>query len=219
MSYDTSTIISSQVKPEQQKVEITMKLNTDCPNFDRSKGEQIALNVDGCDSDAKANPDDGEELFPESLMDRVVLSSTKTVSNTGRYAVGILDGNEFHLTPLSAILSLRPNFEYLDKSDKTAKQEGRVDNEEDADEPSEESQVKQVNVRFARAGSSREKQQKNSFEMQQKKLKEEPWTRVRFNHVKTERWNTESQLMFCKKMDQEIKNLNLKPSEYLQSLQ
>lgn len=230
MSYDTSTVVSSRVKPKQKKVEVTMSLNTTCPNFDRSKAEQIALNVDG--SDAKAMPKTTDEennlqTFPEGEMDRLVLTSTKAVKDAGRYAVGILDANELHVTPLDAILSLRPNFEYLDKSDKTAKAEGRGllnENEEDVDDPANEGadEMKAVTVRFAKgsqaAKDKAEKAKQKTFEYQQKKAEEEPWVRVRFNHVKTDRWTEESQKMFCKRMDDEIRTLNVKPDHYLDAL-
>ena len=80
-----------------------------------------------------------------TLSNRLVLSSTQAVPDTSRYAVGILDANEFHLTPVDAVLSLRPSFDYLDKSDKTAKSEGRLlgmDTEEEEDIPASGSDAK-----------------------------------------------------------------------------
>ena len=98
-------------------------------------GEQIALNVDGCDahntsdkSRSKSKPgkidqssNDSDLNFPDGRMDRQVLTSTRAVQDTSRYAVGILDQNELHITPIEGVLSLRPSMEYLDQSDKTAK--------------------------------------------------------------------------------------------------
>lgn len=48
------------------------------------------------------------------------------VSASSRYAVGLLGGNELHLTPVRAVLNLKPSMDYLDKSDKTARAEGRA---------------------------------------------------------------------------------------------
>ena len=131
MSYDTGQVISSKVKAKQQQVEVTMALNTSSSNYDASKGEQIALNVDGYDAHnahSKNKPgygnsvtNDAELTFPDGRMDRQVLSSTQAVRDTNRYAVGILDQNELHITPLEGVLSLRPSMEYLDQSDNTAK--------------------------------------------------------------------------------------------------
>ena len=39
--------------------------------------------------------------------------------------MGIFNGSELHLTPLNGIVSLKPSLQYLDKSDRTAKSEGR----------------------------------------------------------------------------------------------
>lgn len=144
--------------------------------------------------------------------------------------MGILDANEFHLTPLDAVLSLRPSFEYLDKSDKTAKSEGRLlgadggaEDEDEAaagGEPGQE--MKAVTVRFAKGGKSDQervgKMREKSYEYQQKMAKQEPWTSVRYNHVKTDKWQKESQKMFCKNMEREVPDLTLKSDEYLEAL-
>lgn len=228
MSYDTSTVLSARVKPKQKKVEVTMAMNTQCTNFDTSKAKQIALNVDGSDAAERSQDMDAEEnlTFPEAVMDRLVLSSTHSVPDTSRYAVGILDANEFHLTPLDAVLSLRPSFEYLDKSDKTARNEGRLlgaDTEEDeAAEAGTSQEMKAVTVRFAKGGKMDQERvgkiREKSYEYQQKMAKQEPWTRVRYNHVKTDKWQKESQKMFCKNMEREVPDLNLKSDEYLEAL-
>ena len=98
-------------------------------------GEQIALNVDGCEAhksgdrtqskiragQADSSTNDSDFKFPDGRMDRQILSSTRAIGDTSRYAVGILDQNELHITPLEGVLSLRPSMEYLDQSDKTAK--------------------------------------------------------------------------------------------------
>ena len=78
----------------------------------RSKSKHAQNNISANDSDLN---------FPDGRMDRQVLTSTRAVGDTSRYAVGILDQNELHITPLEGVLSLRPSMEYLDQSDKTAK--------------------------------------------------------------------------------------------------
>ena len=108
--------MDSRIKPEQQKVELTVGLNVSCPNYDKSKGEQIALNVDGSLSSHKSEED---ITYGRGIMDRITLVSQKSVKDPSRYAVGIFNGNELHLTPLKGIVSLKPNLNYLDKSDRT----------------------------------------------------------------------------------------------------
>ena len=123
-----------------------------------------------------------------------------------------MDANELHITPLSGVLSLRPSLSYLDKSDRTAKAEGRpklVESSQDEDDGEEEEkreQVQRVGVRFIKGGGDNERAQKRrekSYEYQQKKANEEPWVQTQFHHVKSERWTDESQKLFCKRMDDE----------------
>ena len=227
MSYETSNVISSKIRPKQQQVELSVALDTHNPNYDHSKGEQIALNVDGTGekgrkgrASAFGDDDDLENrLYPSGIMDKQVLTSTKAVNEaaSGRYAVGILGGNELHMTPLKGIVHLRPNLEYLDKSDKTAKSEGRV--EEDPDDPTPQDDLKQVTVRFAKSDQDAAKKMKEkSFAYQQQKAEEEAWISTQFHHVKSAKWDEESQNLFCKKMDEEISSLNLTPTEYLSNL-
>ena len=75
-----------------------------------------------------------------------------------------------------------------------------------------------MTVRFAKGGKMDQervgKLKEKSFEFQQKMAKQEPWTSVRYNHVKTEKWQKESQKMFCKNMDSEVSGLILKTDEY-----
>ena len=203
-------------------------------------------------------------------MDRQVLTSSRAVRDTSRYAVGILDQNELHITPIEGILSLRPSMEYLDQSDKTAKgmlsqsvsywiilylgykttlfvawfvihyyfsltlkAEGRgllTDNDlEDVKDSSAmfsdeegESDMKAVTVRFARGGQNEKEKyakiKEKSYEYQQKKLREEPWVKTNFHNLKSQKWEEQSQKLFCRKMDEEIVNLNSTPSAYLNHL-
>jgi len=236
------------VKSKQQQVEITLGLNTNSSNYDESKGEQIALNVDGCDAhntsdkfrsrskSGKINKssNDSDLNFPDGRMDRQVLTSSRAVQDTSRYAVGILDQNELHITPIEGVLSLRPSMEYLDQSDKTAKAEGRgllTDNDIDdvkessgmfSDGEDGDSDMKAVTVRFARGGQNEKekyaKMKEKSYEYQQKKLKEEPWINTNFHNLKSPKWEEQSQKLFCRKMDEEIVNLNSTPTAYLSLL-
>ena len=89
--------MDARIKPNQQKVELTLGLNTSCSNFDRSKSEQIALNVDGSNPNKNS---DKEIYYGRGVMDRITLSSNRAVKEASRYAAGIFNGSELHLTPL-----------------------------------------------------------------------------------------------------------------------
>ena len=45
----------ARIKPKLQEVELELKVQTDTPNYDHSKGEQIVINTDGFDK--HQNPD------------------------------------------------------------------------------------------------------------------------------------------------------------------
>lgn len=55
-------------------------------------------------------------------MDKITYTSTKALLDPGRFAVGILSDNEFHINPVHGILHVKPSFQYLDKSDKVTKE-------------------------------------------------------------------------------------------------
>ncbi|CAB4062288.1 RPC5 [Lepeophtheirus salmonis] len=96
--YPPNSIFASRIKPVQGRIELSVALDTTSSDYDRSKGEQIALNVDGTNSSVN------EKDFPN----------------------GLIHEGKLHLTPIKDILVLRPDLTYLDKSDKTAKSEGRA---------------------------------------------------------------------------------------------
>jgi len=213
MPFDNTDVVRAKFRPNNQQVELELKLNTANANYDRSKGEQIALNTDGC------QPGGPDRTFQSSVMDKQVLCGTAAVTDPGRYAVGILDNNELHLTEVKGLLHLRPSLGYLDKSDRTAKSEGRVS--ADPDDPTE-TEVKPpeaVTVKFARGDPERNKKYKEkSYDYQMKRVEEEPWVETNFHQLKTGAWEEVSQRMFCGKMEHDVKSLDETPERYLYSL-
>jgi len=216
MPYDNTEVVRSRFRPTNQQVELELKLNTQNPNYDRSKGEQIALNTDGC------NPGPTTAVgrtFHSSVMDKQLLTGARAVADSGRYAVGILDNNELHLTEVKGLLHLRPSLGYLDKSDRTAKAEGRVTADQDDPVDSEPAKPEAITVKFARGDPERNKKFKEkSYDYQMKRVEEEPWVEAKYHQMKTRNWEEISQRMFCGAMDTDVKNLNETPDKYLYSL-
>lgn len=213
MPYDQADVMGARFRPVNKQVELDIALNTTQANYDRSKGEQIKLNVDG--SDGGNRPD---SVFQSNVMDKQVLAGTSAVTDCKRYAVGILNDNELHLTKVEGVLSLRPSLAYLDKSDKTAKAEGRVT---DPDDPIDDTEVKTeaVTVKFARGDPEKNKRWKEkSYEFQMAKQSEEPWEEMNFSQMKSRSWEVESQGMFCSLMETDVKDLDLPPDKYLSVL-
>jgi len=221
---ETTSVMDSRIKPSQQKVELTIGLNASCPNYDKSKGEQIALNVDGSTSNQKS---DDEITYGRGIMDRITLSSQKSVKDPSRYAVGIFNGSELHITPLKGIVNLKPTMNYLDKSDRTAKAEGRprlVESSQDEDEDDakpEAEVIQKVGVKFLKGKAENDKSlemKKKSFEYQQKLAEEEAWVPTDYYHNKSEKWIEQSQKLFCKHLDGEAVGGDVKVDEYLEQL-
>ncbi|XP_076333947.1 RNA polymerase III subunit E isoform X1 [Tachypleus tridentatus] len=209
-TYDNIDHLKARIKPKQQKVELELKVNTHSPNYDFSKGEQIALNVDGKIPGESA-------FFQSSLMDKQILSSSKVVTSTSPYAVGLLRQGELHLTPLHAIVQLRPAFPYLDHSDAKA----RVDSNHPGDEGSqdEEEEAKAVTVRFAGIETEKIKQaRERSYSYHQQQMASEPWTNVNFHNLGSNLSDIEAMMLQCPQMDQDISSLPGTPDEYLKIL-
>lgn len=60
-----------------------------------------------------------------NLMDKTVLQSFRALPNCSNYAVGIFQDGELHVTPLKGVIQMRPQFNYLDKSDKRVREEAK----------------------------------------------------------------------------------------------
>ncbi|XP_063790526.1 DNA-directed RNA polymerase III subunit RPC5 [Pseudophryne corroboree] len=213
MTYDGVPHLSARIKPKLQKVEIDMAINTGSPNYCRSKGEQIALNVDGTCSDETST-------YSSKLMDKQTFSSIQAACNTSRYAAAIYRKGEIHVTPLQGILQLRPNFAYLDKADTKNREREAANDAGDSSQDEVEDDVKQVTVRFSRPESEQAKQRRVlSYDFLQKKQAEESWVHLHYCAVKDSRSEHERQYLLCQNPGMtENTELIKSPSEYLQML-
>ena len=149
----------------------------------------------------------------------------QAIKNASNYAVGIYNGSELHLTPIRGVVSLKPSLNYLDKSDKTAKAEGRPQlnessQDESEDEPTE--KVQKIGVKFQKNAIETDKvkeMKKKSFEYQKKLEEEEAWVDMEYHHVKSDEWVAQTHNLFCKKLDGiAIEGEAAKINEYLNEL-
>lgn len=147
LSYDNSQVTRARFRPSNKQVQLEIKLNTNSENYDQSKGEQIAINTDGCGSSS-------EKYFKSNRMDKQVLVGQSGGCGSGRYSVAKLtEDRQLHLTEIQGILQVRPSLNYMDKSDRIAKQEGKFKDEPD-DPDMEEEKPQAVTVRFSRVSCS-----------------------------------------------------------------
>ncbi|CAK6445060.1 unnamed protein product [Pipistrellus nathusii] len=210
MTYDDIPHLSARIKPKQQKVELEMAIDTLNPNYCRSKGEQIALNVDGTCADETST-------YSSKLMDKQTFCSSQTTSNTSRYAAALYRQGELHLTPLHGILQLRPSFSYLDKADAKHREREAASEAGDSSQDEAEEDVKQITVRFSRPESEQARQRRvQSYEFLQKKHAEEPWVHLHYHGRRDSRSEHERQYLLCQGgSSAENTELVKSPSEYL----
>ncbi|KAG9350254.1 hypothetical protein JZ751_026608 [Albula glossodonta] len=213
MNYDDVTHLSAKIKPKQQKVELEMAIDTMSPNYCRSKGEQIALNVDGTASD-------DSNTYSTKMMDKQTFSSIQATTNTSRYAAAVFRKGELHLTPLQGILQMRPSFSYLDRADSKHREREAANEGGDSSQDEAEDDVKQITVRFSRPESEQARQRRiQSYEFLQKKQAEEPWVHLHYHGMKDGRSEHERQYLFCQSMGvAENTELVKTPREYLAML-
>ncbi|NWW48639.1 RPC5 polymerase, partial [Pedionomus torquatus] len=213
MTYDDVTHLSAKIKPKQQKVELEMAIDTLNPNYCRSKGEQIALNVDGTCTDETST-------YSSKLMDKQTFCSTQAASNVSRYAAAVYKKGELHLTPLHGILQLRPSFTYLDKADAKHREREAANEGGDSSQDEAEDDVKQITVRFSRPETEQARQRRvQSYEFLQKRQAEEHWVHLHYYGLKDSRSEHERQYLFSQGHGlAENTELIKSPSEYLMML-
>ncbi|XP_067285813.1 DNA-directed RNA polymerase III subunit RPC5 [Pseudorasbora parva] len=213
MSYNNATHLTARIKPKQQKVELEVAMDTMSPNYSRSKGEQIALNVDGTTSE-------DSNVYSTKLMDKQTFSSIQATTNTSRYAAAVFHKGELHLTPLQGILQMRPSFTYLDKADSKHREREAANEAGDSSQDEAEEDIKQITVRFSRPESEQARQRRiQSYEFLQKKQAEEPWVHLHYHGLKDGRSEHERQYLYCQAMDTtENTELVKTPREYLSML-
>lgn len=74
-------------------MEVPININSN--NFDTVRAEYIAEEVDkGRDKKKDA------KIFDDNIVNKVMYQSIKAVKEPSKYAVGVYNGKEFHLTPL-----------------------------------------------------------------------------------------------------------------------
>ncbi|XP_016348590.1 DNA-directed RNA polymerase III subunit RPC5-like [Sinocyclocheilus anshuiensis] len=213
MSYDNAAHLAARIKPKQQKVELEVAMDTMSPNYCRSKGEQIALNVDGTSSEDPS-------VYSMKMMDKQTFSSIQATTNTSRFAAAVFHKGELHLTPLQGILQMRPSFTYLDKADTKHREREAANEAGDSSQDEAEEDVKQITVRFSRPESEQARQRRiQSYEFLQKKQAEEPWVHLHYHGIKDGRSEHERQYLYCQAMDAtENTELVKTPREYLAML-
>lgn len=83
-------------KPKNQEIKLEVGLNVTSNNFDIGKAEYLAHEIEKNQETKKEQL----PLFENEIVDKVVYNSRKTVCESCKYAVGVFNGKEYHVTPL-----------------------------------------------------------------------------------------------------------------------
>ena len=210
LAYDDVSHLTARIKPKQQRVEMEVSVNIHSPNYSKSKGEQIALNVDGTNLSSQAAP----HMYTTNMMDKQIVSSIPSAIAPKRYVAGIFRDGELHLTPLKGILELRPSFSYLDIAD--TKGRGPGGETEEAEE--EEDEAKTVQVKFARRETEEARARRMaSYEYVSKRREEEPWVHVRHHHITAPMAEAERTYLLAPQ-NAEATTFGMSQDDYLQNL-
>ncbi|KAK3894025.1 hypothetical protein Pcinc_002184 [Petrolisthes cinctipes] len=210
-TYDDDSILKTKIRPRSKNVEVDLGLRTRGPTYDKSKGEQIALNVDGAFRDKR---DSEDNYYKSSVMDKLVLTSSSAVSDVSRYAVGVVGESGLHLTPVSAVLALRPSFSYLDQADKRSRHDRK--DASDFEDSDEEEKAKRVTVRFEKPETERSRKAKEkSYGFLLRQIREEPWIEANYHKFGSERSEFEGNKLHCQYEREHIDQFSLGAREYL----
>lgn len=217
MTYENVEHTGARVKSQQKRIELELSLDTKSPNYAKSKGEQIAVNTEGGSKLSEEEP-----YFASGMMDKQILGSSSSAADTRRYAVGVLKNDELHLTPVHAVVQMRPTFDYLDRADAKHKAESAAAAKEAGDssqDEAEEDQATQVTVKFARPESEEAKARRMaSYEYVQRRLEEEPWTSVVFHNLHDDHVGQEFQLLLAAHGGDKAQQFQSTPADFLKTL-
>ncbi|KAI8841119.1 Sin-like protein conserved region-domain-containing protein [Chytriomyces cf. hyalinus JEL632] len=115
-NHPLSTAVAMRCKPVAHRFEVEVPISVHSDNYNIDMGERLGLGLDNEDiltAYDKRNPFREEK---RKLLEKQTLqSSLLPVSSGGQYLIGALRDDEFHLTPISATIQLRPALRYLDK--------------------------------------------------------------------------------------------------------
>ena len=191
MTYDDADVTNVKFKPRQQTLMYEVGIDVTSNNYNKSKGEQIAINVDGSDPGANAT-------YQSEKMDKQVLTSLPSGAKPNRYAVGYFSNNQLHVTPLKSVLQMRPSFSYLDQADtrKTQSADVKTDDEEET--------AQAVTVRYARRETDHAKARRlASYQYMKKKQEEELWVSLTHYPLSGALAESERMLLYAKNTEEE----------------
>ena len=210
----------ARVKPQHKKLEMDVMLDISSPNYDQSKGEQIAINVDGGGT--------GDGLtYENSVMDFQTLSSKLIPQKGKRFAAAIVQDGQLHLTPIAHVMQMQPSFKYRDCAEKRAMHAAKMkaQNESGHSSQDEADEAKAVTIRFKSVESEATRaMRENSYASYEKRLYQEKWISASVHHRDHAYTDRERNRLFCNQAFSPLDDagdypeMEVNSSSYLQAL-
>ncbi|XP_078486655.1 DNA-directed RNA polymerase III subunit RPC5 [Ciona intestinalis] len=206
---------TARVKPVHKKLELEVVLDVSSPNYDQSKGEQIALNVDGIGGEGMT--------YESSVMDTQVLTSVAVPHHGKRYVAALVTEGQLHCTPVSEVLQLRPGFKYMDRAEMRALQAAKMKAAESGNSSQDEAEdAKTVSVRFKGAETEAARTaRERSYAAYEKRLFAEKWVTASVHSESNSYSERERNRMICKVNPDSCSTfteMTLPPSQYLANI-
>ncbi|XP_018402128.1 PREDICTED: DNA-directed RNA polymerase III subunit RPC5-like [Cyphomyrmex costatus] len=206
-NYPNATFLKTSIKPENQKIRMELSMDTlNKHSYDYAMGKQLALKT------SEKSTENDEIVFDGELMDKVVLTSERTLSDCSNFAVGIFQDGELYITPLKTMLQMKLQCDYLDENNRNGMKNTGEDDDEEENNPI------PVKVTFARhLPDNVKKLQEQSFQHHHRKSQEERWIHTKYIPAYDEQAESTRMEMFCSS-EESINNLNLDQINYLHLL-
>lgn len=180
-SYEDEQFITTKVKPQQKKVSIEVALDTTSNSYLSSKGEHLAMSVDG-------PVPKGPPTYASGKLDRIELTSLEGMPKCDRYAIASVANGQLHLTPLSAIVQMRPDLGFLDKAEESSKLRAQLlELDEESSQDEEEKKMEPITKKYEKQETAEQKSRRmQSYGYMRLELDKEDWRKCTYHKTREE---------------------------------
>ncbi|KAJ2596978.1 hypothetical protein H4R99_004692 [Coemansia sp. RSA 1722] len=188
----------ARIKPIHGQIELDIPLDVQSAMYNKERGRELGMGIS----------DTGRLLDIRTLV-------SVDIPKSCSYLAGVVQDGELHLTPIEKLTQLRPSLKYLDRVAEKQRAASKIDDDEEEEEKEVKAQTIQVTVRSAEAEEAL-RQQQNSIAYIQKRLEEEPWSKLQYYDVGSEESSSVSSKLIASNREELI--CKTSPSDYLTSI-
>ncbi|XP_065158806.1 DNA-directed RNA polymerase III subunit RPC5 isoform X1 [Atheta coriaria] len=202
------------VKPVNKVVKLDVAINSQSSNFDSIRAEDLARLIRNAEKDSKDKKKD--KSCNSRMFSKLVYKSSKVMVDTSKYAIGVYNGKDFHITPLEAYIQLRPSLDFIDMCIKQKKKDHN-DGNTDLAEASTSAQA--VTVKFARNEIDKNLRAKDmTYKQLQEKIHAENWLQCKWLSNKNRDHDYLIHKLYCENMEDTGQLSMINKTEYLKLL-